>query len=172
MIFVVLCIASLAHAATQVGGGTNTPINITSDRFDVYSEKRIAVFSGNVVVTQEDTTIQSDEFYLHYYKPKEMTARKKSQVINAGAAANMGEIQKIEAKGHVIIRQQEKILTGENAVFFNEERKIIVTGTPEMREGDNIIKGDKITFFLTENRGVVESSKETRVTATIYPEKQ
>jgi lipopolysaccharide export system protein LptA len=144
------------------------PIHIVSDRLDVHSDNRIAIFSGNVVVTQEDTVINSDKFCLHY-KNKTSETRENSPAINPGVA-NAGDLEKIEAEGNVIIRQKGKVVTGAYAVFYNEEQKVVVTGNPVMKEGDNVIKGDKVIFFLKENKGIVESSSSKRVTATIYPE--
>lgn len=147
---------------------SNKPIQIVSDRLDVNSENRIAIFSGNVVVTQEDTVINSDKFCL-YYKNKENKTGENNPAINPGVA-NAGDLEKIEAEGNVIIRQKGKVVTGTYAVFYNEEQKVVVTGNPVMREGDNVIEGDKVIFFLKENKGIVESSSSQRVKATIYPE--
>ena len=165
-----LVILIYAPVAAEVISGNGTPIKIVSDRFDVYSDKRIAVFSGNVVVTQEDTIIKSDEFYLQY-KKKDTAPKPKEKNTNSGLV-NVGEIEKIEAKGNVIIRQKDKVVTGNDAVFFYDEQKVIITGDPIMQEGNNIIKGERIIFFLKENRGIVESSSTRRVTATIYPEEK
>lgn len=163
---ILICVPVVA----QVMSGNGTPIKIVSDRFDLYSDKRIAVFSGNVVVTQEDTIIKSDEFYLQY-KEKDAAPKPKEKNTNPGLV-NVGEIEKIEAKGNVIIRQKDKVVTGNDAIFFYDEQKVIITGDPIMQEGDNIIKGERIIFFLKENRGIVESSSTRRVTATIYPEEK
>ncbi len=157
-------------AAQVMSGNGGEPIKIVSDRFDIYSDKRIAVFSGNVMVTQEDTIIKSDEFYLQY-KKKDTAPQPKERNINPGLV-NAGEIEKIEAKGNVIIRQKDKVVTGNDAIFFYDEQKVIITGDPIMQEGNNIIKGERIIFFLKENRGIVESSSTGRVTATIYPEEK
>lgn len=148
---------------------SDKPIQIVSDRFDIYPDKRVAVFSGNVVVTQEDTVISSDEFFLHY-KKEGIKKKQNDENVNTGIAT--GDIEKIEARGNVIIKQKEKVITGDNAFFYNDEQKIVVTGNPVMKEGDNIIKGDKVIFLMKENRGVVESSSTKRVKATIYPEEK
>lgn len=158
-----------AATAEVISEGGN-PIHIVSDRFDVYADKQMAVFSGNVVVTQEDTTINADEFRL-YYKKEDGQKKENKQIMTTGVT-QASDIEKIEAKGHVVITQREKMVKGEQAVFLNEEQKIVVTGNPVMKDGDNEIRGDRIIFFTAENRGVVESSSRQRVTATIYPEEK
>ncbi len=170
ILLVALMSMPFASGMALVISDSDKPTQIVSDRFDVYPNKRVAVFSGNVVVTQEDAVINSDEFILHY-KKEGMKTKQNDENVNMGIA-NTGDIKKIEARGNVIIKQKEKVVTGDNAIFYNDEQKVVVTGNPVMKEGNNIIKGDRIIFFLKENRGLVESSSTKRVTATIYPEKK
>lgn len=143
----------------------NQPIQIVSDRLDAYNDKKLVVFSGNAVATQGDRIIKSDQLLLYYRK--DPSEHEKKVPKNAG---EMGELEKIEAKGHVIITQAERIVTGDDAVFFQDTQKIVMTGHAVMREGRNIIRGDKIVVFLDEDRGIVESNENKRVKAIIYPE--
>ena len=170
ILFVALIIIPLATGMAVVISDSDKPVQIESDRFDVYPDKKVAVFSGNVVVTQEDAVINSDEFFLHY-KKEGMKTKQNDENVNMGIG-NTGDIKEIEAKGNVTIKQKEKIVTGDSAFFYNDEQKVIVTGNPVMKEGNNTIQGNKVIFFLKENRGVVESSSTKRVTATIYPEEK
>ncbi|SEM26369.1 lipopolysaccharide export system protein LptA [Syntrophus gentianae] len=140
------------------------PIRIDADRLDAYNDKRLVVFAGNAVAVQGDKVIKSDKILL-YYKKKEGEA-KKGAVKDIGRA---GDLERIEAKGHVIVTQGERVVTGEEAVYFQDAQKIVVTGNPVMREKKNVIRGDRIVVFVKENRGMVESSQHKRVTATVYP---
>lgn len=140
-------------------------IQIVSDRLDVYGNNSMAVFSGNVVATQKDMVINSDELCL-YYKEKKENDSGSSDDITSGA----GEIDRIEAKGHVRVSRGEKIVTGDEAVFSEGDNKIVITGNARIQDGKNAIEGERITFFMTENRGVVEGSENGRVKAFIYPE--
>jgi len=143
------------------------PVQITSDRLDVYDSKQLAVFSGNVQVNQRDTVINSDELYVFYKKKSGDTKE-----TGTAGAMNAGDMERIEARGRVRIVQGDRIVTGDNAVFFNEEEKVLVTGNAVLHEGKNIIKGGKITFFMKEKRGTVERAEKERVTATIYPKEE
>jgi lipopolysaccharide export system protein LptA len=139
------------------------PIQIVSDRMDAYNEERIVVFYGNAVATQGARTIRSDRLTL-YYKQDTNT----SGGSTAGVEAT-GNLEKVEAKGHVTITEGERIVTGEEAVFLQDVQKITMTGNAVLREGANVVRGDRIIVFLDENRGVVESMENRRVTAIIYP---
>ena len=146
------------------------PIDIVSDRLDAYNEKKLVVFSGNAVATQGDKTIKADRLFLYYKKDPQPRAPDKTDKTGTQDLGSAGDLDKIEAKGHVTITQAERIVTGNDAVFYQDTQKIIMLGNAVMREGRNVINGDRIVVFLDEDRGVVESAEKGRVKATIYPE--
>lgn len=140
------------------------PIEIVSDRLEAYNEKRMVVFSGNAVATQGGRTIRADVLNLFYKEVKQPASPP------PGESEGPGELERVEAKGHVIISEGDRIVTGDEAVFEQDAQKITMIGNAVMREGANIIRGDRIFVFLNENRGVVEGTANKRVTATIYPD--
>jgi lipopolysaccharide export system protein LptA len=150
----------------KIGIDRDSPIEIASDRLDAYNDRRIVVFSGNAVATQGGLAIRSDRLTLHYRDQQKPTNQ------SSGEPGDAGNLESVEAKGHVVITEGERAVTGDEAVFDQDSRKITMTGNAVMREGDNVIRGDRIVVFLNENRGVVESTESKRVTATIYPGKQ
>ena len=141
------------------------PIQIVSDRLDAYNEKKLVIFSGNVIATKGDITIKSDRLLLYYKKGPQVPKKEGAHDIG-----NAGDLEKIEAKGNVTITQGERIVTGDNAVLYQDAQKIIMTGNAVMSEGKNVIHGDRIVAFLEEDRGTVESVGKSRVKAVIYPE--
>jgi len=143
----------------------NQPIQIVSDRLDAYSEKKLVVFSGNAVATQGNRVIKSDNLFLYYRnRPQD-----KGVAEATARVGKTGDLDRVEAKGHVTITEGNRIVTGSDAVYYQDTQKIVMTGNAAMREGENIIRGDKIVVLLKENRGIVESEENKRVTATIYP---
>ena len=143
------------------------PIEIVSDRMDAYNEKKLVIFSGNVVATQGDKEIKSDRLLLYY---KKETGKKDK--IGAKEIEGTGDLEKIEAKGNVIVTQKEKVATGDEAVYLQDSGQIIMTGNATLRDGKNLIKGDKVIVFVNEDRGTVESDPKKRVKAIIYPQEQ
>lgn len=140
------------------------PIRIEADRLDALNEKRQVIFTGSVVAKQEDKTIKADRMIL-YYK-KEAAAADKAPVTRDPLRG--GDLERIEAKGKVIIILEERTATGDEAVFFQDSQEMILTGNATLREGDNTVSGHKVTVYLNENRGIVESGENRRVTATIF----
>lgn len=152
------------HAEKKLNMDGSRPIDIQSDRLDAYQDKKVVIFSGNAIATQGDRTIKADRL-LVYYKDRSAGTEKKD-IKDMGA---VGDLERLEAQGHVTITEPNRIVTGDHAVFYHDLQKIVMTGNAVMREGKNVIRGGKIIVFLNENRGVVESSESKRVTATIYP---
>ena len=151
--------------------GANQPIEIVSDRMDAHNDKKLVIFSGNAVATQGDRVIKSDQLLL-YYKKDPAKEPAKGEKLPAKTGTDLGgDLDKIEAKGHVIITQGERIVTGDSAVFTQATQKVVMTGNAVMQEGSNIIKGNRIIVFLNEDRGIVESDQNKRVRAVIYPDK-
>ncbi len=143
------------------------PIEIVSDRMDAYNEKKMVIFSGNAVAIQGDREIKSDRLIIYYKKQ----AGKKDKT-GVKAVEGTGDLEKIEAKGHVIVTQKERVATGEEAVYYQDSGQIIMTGNPVLRDGKNTIKGEKVIVFVNEDRGVVESKDKKRVKAVIYPQEK
>jgi lipopolysaccharide export system protein LptA len=139
------------------------PIQIVSDRMEAYNEKRMVVFSGNAVATQGERIIRAERLTLYYREDRKAAGRSSTGV------EGTGNLERVEAKGHVTITEGERVVTGEEAVFEQDTQKITMTGGAVLREGANIIRGDRIVVFLNENRGLVDSVENRRVTATIYP---
>ncbi len=154
-----------ADTKKKIKWDKNQPIQIVSDRMDAYNEKRLVVFSGNAVATQGDKIIKADRLFLYYRKDSRTSEKSGAQDIGGP-----GDLEKMEAKGHVMITQGERVVTGDEAIFYQDMQKIVMVGNAVMREGRNVINGDRIVVFLDEERGVIESAEKGRVKATIYPE--
>jgi len=145
------------------------PIEIVSDRMDAYNEKKLVIFSGNAVATQGDKVLKSDSILLYY---KKETGKKEKIGAKEKEIESTGDLEKIEAKGNVIVTQKNRIATGDEAVYMQDSGQIVMTGNATLREGKNIIKGDKVIVFVNEDRGTVESDPKKRVRAVIYPQEK
>ena len=154
---------ALGETKTNARIEKDQPIQIVSDRMEAFNEKRMVVFSGNAVATQGARIIRADRLSLYYREDRKASGRSPATV------EGTGNLERVEAKGHVTITEGERVVTGDEAVFEQDAQKITMTGDAVLREGANVIRGGRIVVFLNENRGVVDSGDNRRVTATIYP---
>jgi lipopolysaccharide export system protein LptA len=168
LILLIVSVVQAKDKSTKVNKlNSKEPIEIVSDRMDAYNEKKMVIFSGNAVATQGDKEIKADKLLIYYKKE----AGKKDKT-GVKAMEGTGDLEKIEAKGNVIVTQKARVATGEEAVYFQDSGQIIMTGNPILRDGKNTIKGDKVIVFVNEDRGVVESDAKKRVKAIIYPQEK
>jgi lipopolysaccharide export system protein LptA len=160
------CAAPVVQGAefTRKSPADNHPIEISADRLEANDAKKVVLFSGNAVATQGDRVIKAEKIFLYYKKEERDPGREGLRDIG-----KTGDLEKMEAKGHVSVSQGDRLVTGDQAVYYQESQKIVMTGSAVMQQGNNIVRGDKIEVFLNENRGVVEASENRRVKATIYP---
>ena len=160
------CAAPVAQGAefTRKSPADNHPIEISADRLEAYDAKKVVLFSGNAVATQGDRVIKAEKIFLYYKKEERDPGREGLRDVG-----KTGDLEKIEARGHVSVSQGDRLVTGDQAVYYQESQKIVMTGSAVMQQGNSIVRGDKIEVFLNENRGVVEAAENKRVKATIYP---
>jgi len=145
----------------------NEPIEIVSDRMEAFQETGMVVFSGHAVATKGDIQIKTDRLTIYYQKPQKPGGKNQTPDLEGG-----GELEKIEAKGNVVITQNEVSATGTQAIYSEKEKTIVLSGNPVLREKRNMIKGCRVIFYMNENRGKVEpcaGENAGRVSAVIIP---
>jgi len=166
VVLIAACLsAGVAWGQGKIPVNRNEPIQIVSDRLEAFDEEKRVVFSGNAVAVQGDKSIRADSISL-FYKQGSQSAKPKAA---KGPDVGGGDLERVEAKGHVIISQGPKIVTGDFAVYFQDDQKIEMTGNAVLREGRSVIRGDKVVVLLDKGQGFVESGTSKRVTAVIYP---
>jgi lipopolysaccharide export system protein LptA len=116
-----------------------------------------ALFKGHVVVEQGTMVLQADDVLLV------LKEREKGSSIPSGfsllSPQQNHEIEKIEAKGHVVFHEGNRRARSERAEYFREKGVVVLTGEPEVWEGDSHVTGSKITILLHERRSIVEQSR-------------
>lgn len=164
-LFVLFIAFSDADADQNIlGTKQNKPLEITSSRMEAFQDRKLIVFSGDATITQGDSVLKADKLLLYYKKDPD-------KIINGKAGSDKtGKLEKIEAKGHVSLVQENRKATGNEAVYFQEGNKVILTGNAVLNEGKSSIKGERVIILIDENRGIVESGEQTKVKAVIYPQ--
>jgi lipopolysaccharide export system protein LptA len=133
--------------------GKITPVNVTADKLSYVDSDRKAVFSGNVLVRSEETTIAADTLDVF------LLARGSRSDAQAGS-----QLDRIEGKGDIKIQQPNRRATGSQLVYTSAEHKIVLTGTenkrPSMFDAERgQITGDSLTFFTHDGRVLVGSGE-------------
>ncbi len=140
-------------------------INITADTLEANNKDRSFIFKGNVKVVQGETEVTSEALYIRYGDPQAPQ--------QADDTAETGKIERIEARGNVVILFDGRTAKTDKAVYRSDQEILQLIGeNSTVIDGPNKIVGSKITLYRNEDRIKVESSRKNpadRVTATFFP---
>jgi lipopolysaccharide export system protein LptA len=159
-----------------------TPLAITAARLEADQDQHLIIFSGEVKAVYGNVTLYADQL-LVYYKPTALpkeSPRKPAATgekpaaplakVDTSPLTDLGgeKIDRIVAKGHVRLVQEDKVAIGEEGVYYREKEMVELKGKPQVWRGENNLKGDKILYYLKTKRVLVESSPRQRVEAHLY----
>jgi lipopolysaccharide export system protein LptA len=147
------------------------PVDVNSDSLEVYQNEQKAIFVGNVVAVQGDSTLKTPRLIVFYENTsagaagtagaagaagadagaatsdtaKPASAPTKSQ---ATAPSSASSIKRLEATGGVTVTSQDQKATGDNGVFDMATNTAVLTGNVVMTQGANVIRGKELHVDL------------------------
>ncbi len=123
----------------------NDPIQIESDKLEVREAENVAVFSGNVSVTQGPTLLKAGRMTVHYAKD------------GGSAATGSSNIERLEVDGKVYVKSDKQIATGDLGVFDMKSEVLVLSGKEVvLSEGPNVLTGCKLTVQMKTGRAQVD----------------
>lgn len=165
-----------------LGGDSKEPIKIDADKLDVLDKDNRAVFTGNVVAVQGETTVRCSVMTVFYEGrggqqggngAARATPAPAAAPAAGGAAApgqsNDSSIKRIECKGPVTVVSKTQAATSDNAVFDRANNVVIMTGNVALNDGPNITRGEKLTYNTVTGVANVETTKGGRVQGYFVP---
>ncbi len=124
------------------------PTNIKSDSLSINAKDRVFTYRGNVEVTQGDMTLTAKTI--------------------DGMYTEQNQINKLVAKGDVVIVKQDIKATAQQAIYDAPSAIVTLTDNPQLQQKESVLIADRIKVFLNENRSQAEGS--VRVTVVKDPE--
>jgi lipopolysaccharide export system protein LptA len=139
------------------------PVQIEAASLEVRDKDKMAVFIGNVVVTQGDTVMKCKELRV-FYAPQDSKDGGKPNAATSGTmkAAKPGPggrqgISRLEALGGVIVTTKDQTATGAKGVFEMKTNTITLSGGVVITQGSNVLKGERLVVDLTTSFAKVEA---------------
>lgn len=164
-----------------VGGGKG-PIKIDADRLDVFDKENKAIFAGNVVAVQGESTIRCSAMTIHYKRDKdagkdtgkdakaEPATAEDAKAKATGALGGDGNgIRKVECAGPVTVAQKDQVATGDNAVFDQVAKRIVLTGNVVLSQCQNVTRGSRLVYDMATGRANMDPVAGGRVSAMFVP---
>jgi lipopolysaccharide export system protein LptA len=149
-------------------GANKEPINIDADRLDVFDKESRAVFAGNVVAVQGDTTMKCTTLTVFYEQNRQGGGAAAKPAVSTQAAGD-NAIKKIDCKGPVTIVSKTQVATGDNATFDRVANRVFLLGNVALTDGPNVTRGERIVYDLNSGVANVETAPGGRVKALFVP---
>jgi lipopolysaccharide export system protein LptA len=153
---------------------SDKPVNITAEQLEMHNEDQMAIFTGNVVATQGDSVLNSDELTVYYEAQDGDKAADASPApaaaatpaaaggdtapaaqlpADAGDAADSSgapapaanKVKRLLAKGHVVVTSKDQKATGDDGDLDMQTNIATLTGQEViLSQGCNVLKGRKL----------------------------
>ncbi|MGX7707190.1 LptA/OstA family protein [Methylobacterium sp. Gmos1] len=146
-------------------GGGKEPIKIDADRLDVFDRENKAIFAGNVVAVQGESTIRCSSMTVHYQRkekdPKSKGADGKAAEAKPDAKASIAQpadarpvekAVKVEAKPEPKVEKAEK---SSDPTDGSAIRQVVCAGPVTVVSKDQVASGDNAVFDRVANRVVL-----------------
>ncbi|HWP46966.1 MAG TPA: lipopolysaccharide transport periplasmic protein LptA [Candidatus Limnocylindrales bacterium] len=129
------------------------PTEITADELEIDNTKKIAIYTGNVVVSQDQTNIFTDKLIVY--------------------ANDQEKLEKAVAVGDCRLVRETITATGNTCTYYDAEQKLEVEGNAKAWQVDNTLTGNRLIAYL--DKDVVEAfadNRPERVVMTLHPKKE
>jgi lipopolysaccharide export system protein LptA len=163
-------LAQEATQKTEVSGqrlsglrlSRDEPIQIESDKLEVKEPENLAIFTGNVTVTQGPTTLRSGRMIVYYEQD------------GGSATTGSSKIDRLQVDGKVYVKSNNQVATGDTGTFDMKSEVLVLSGKEVvLSEGPNVLVGCKLTVQMKSGRAQVDSCPKSgsggRVQMSITP---
>jgi lipopolysaccharide export system protein LptA len=151
---------SVPNALQGFSQNKDKPVQIEAASLEVRDKEKIATFSGNVVVTQGDTTMKCKSLIVHYDADSKSSGGMKTAQPGPGGNSS---IKKLEALGGVLVIQKEQTATGDKGLFDMKSNSITLSGNVLITQNQNVLKGERLVVDMTTGAARVEGGRVTGV---------
>jgi lipopolysaccharide export system protein LptA len=150
-------------------GGGKEPIKIDADRLDVFDRENKAIFAGNVVAVQGESTIRCSSMTVHYQRkekdPKGKGAEAKGAEKapegkpDAKASIAQPEAKPVEKAAKVEVKSEPKVEAkaekASDPTDGSAIRQVVCAGPVTVVSKDQVASGDNAVFDRVANRVVL-----------------
>jgi lipopolysaccharide export system protein LptA len=130
----------------------NQPVQINAQTLEVREKKKMAIYTGNVVLVQGDTTMRCKILTIYY----DADQKNGGPAVKASTPTPAGtdQIRRIEAVGSVVVTQKGQTATGEKAIYDISDDTVRLFPAPgagsmvTVTQGSSIVRGPRLIVHL------------------------
>jgi lipopolysaccharide export system protein LptA len=179
LVLALLLPAATAAAWAQAGkeravgfgnfGSSKEPIKIDANKLDVFDKEGRAVFSGDVVAVQGESTMKCTAMTVFYEQQNRTGGAQPTAAAPAGQTPSESAIKKIDCQGPVTIVSRTQVATGDNATFDRGANKILLNGNAALSDGPNVTRGERVVYDINTGVASIDTKPGGRVRALFVP---
>ncbi len=162
LIFLLLLGVPYALNALELQPNSKAPIEILSDEVRYLNIEGKAIFTGNVVATQDDIIVKSKSMEVLFDKSNETKVKTdtKTNVQNGG-------ISIIYFKDNVDITTKNDHATAKNGEYDVKKGIFTLKGDVRLEQAGNVLTGDELIYIKNTGETLLKSKAGARVKAHI-----
>ena len=159
------------------GKDQDQPVQIEATTLEVRDKSKMATFSGNVQVTQGDTTMKCQSLVVFYGQEMGIansTPGPSPAKTTPGMPQGAQNIRRIEARGGVTVVTKDQNASGDIGIYDLKTKTITLSGNVTVTQGQNVMHGERVVVDMVTGNARVESGSGPntgRVRALIQPNK-
>lgn len=156
------------------GGNSREPIKIDASKLEVYDKENRAIYSGDVVSVQGQSTLRCSVMTIHYTGGAGRQAKGEQggedQAAKAKAAGAGGNsIRKIDCAGPVSLVSGTMSATSKFMVYDALAETATFTGSVVIIDCENVQRGERAIYDVKSGRATVDAGATGRVQGVFTP---
>jgi lipopolysaccharide transport protein LptA len=167
-----LLLGGMGSKMKKKSGPSSQPTTVEADSMNIDIGNNLAVFTGNVIVDDEQMNIKCHKMSI-YLEEKDSPGAPAAGTQPEGDSPQMSkELKKIVCLGNVILERKvadpeeakkgRQKATAEKAEYDVKSGKITLTGgKPSITRGDDLLAGDRITIYRDNDKMEIESAPDS-----------
>ncbi|MBL8565350.1 MAG: LPS export ABC transporter periplasmic protein LptC [Hyphomicrobiaceae bacterium] len=145
------------HALSNFRTDPSAPVAIAADALELNEKSNVAIFRGDVVTEQGETTIRSAELHANYTGSAGLSAATQPRTAGAGSG-EAAKVTRIQARGKVVVTSKGgQKATGDWADFDTTANTVTLGGDVVLSQGRNVVRGNRLVVDLLTGEAVIKT---------------
>ena len=146
------------HALSNFRTDPSAPVAIAADALELNETSNVAIFRGDVVTEQGETTIRSAELHANYTGSAGLSAATQPRTAGAASGGEAAKVTRIQARGKVVVTSKGgQKATGDWADFDTTANNVTLGGDVVLSQGRNVVRGNRLVVDLLTGEAVLKT---------------
>lgn len=162
------------------GGNSKEPIKIDANKLEVFDKENRAVYSGDVVSVQGQSTLRCSTMTIHYTggagrkggdSKTEPAKAEPAETAKAGQGSGLGNnsIKQIDCQGPVSLVSGTMSATSKFMTYDAQRETATFTGQVVIIDCENVQRGERAVYDVKSGRATVDAGSGGRVQGVFTP---